>query len=319
MKVAICALTYNRPEGIARLIRGLLSQEFRAQSAEPKIVIVDNHPGATARPVCEELARDARWPIKYVVEERPGIAFARNAALDHIGDAEWICFIDDDEVPDKHWLDELLSARHKYDADVVGGPVVPYFESTIPEWIDHGGFFQRRRHETGQRLGVAFTNNVILRRRVLDELKLRFDERWALMGCEDHAFFLTIGLAGYKMVWADEAVVTEWIPATRANAPWLVRRHYRAGNCMSFVEIAVRARWWIRPLLLARGAFWLVMGCAQLGAGLLGGRVLHLRGRRSFAYGAGMFVGLLGRPYEEYARKPLSQPCHGVRAITGDR
>lgn len=304
--IAICALTYKRREGVTRLINGLNELTFGDSPPNVAIVIVDNDPEGSGRQVCEQLAAQSRWPLKYVVEPQRGIAFARNAALDNAGDVEWLCFIDDDEVPDASWLDQLIAAQRAYNADVVGGPVIPYFSEPVADWIIRGEFFNRRRYPAGQQLGHAFTNNVLFRRRILAELDLRFDERWALMGCEDRAFFQRIGMANYKIVWADDAVVTEWIPASRANAAWLVRRHYRVGNSTSFVELDLRPKWRTGPILLAKSGVWFLIGLGLLVRGVFGSKRTSLRGRRAVAYASGLFTGMLGIPFEEYRQ------THGV-------
>ena len=120
------------------------------------------------------------------------------------------------------------------------------------------------------------------------------------MGCEDRAFFQRIGMAGYKIVWADEAVVTEWVPATRATARWLVQRHYRVGNATSFVELDLRPKWRTAPVLVAKSVVWFGIGCGLLATGLIAGRITRLKGRRACAYAAGLLTGLLGIPFEEY-------------------
>lgn len=300
MNVTICALTYQRPDGLARLLQGLSALTFRATPPDLRIVIVDNDPAASARETCQRFSATLPWPLHYVVEPNRGIAFARNTALDQAAGADWICFLDDDEIPDPHWLDELFRVQRTYDADVVGGPVLPHFPQPVPPWIVAGRFFNRRRHPTGQSLTHVFTNNVLFRGRILTDLSLRFNERWALMGCEDRAFFQTIGMAGYRIVWADEATVVEWVPTSRANARWLVQRYYRVGNSTSFVELDLRPQWKTRPVLLAKSAVWFLIGIGLTIAGLLRGTATRVRGRQAGAYAAGLLSGLLGKPYEEY-------------------
>ena len=300
MNIVICALTCKRPDGLTRLLEGLNALTFRDPPPQVGLVIVDNDPQESARGTCERLGRESRWPLNYAVEPHRGIAPARNAALDNVGDADWIGFIDDDEVPDPAWLDELIRVQREYDADVVTGPVVPHFPEPVPDWILKGRFFERRRYPTGRRLPHAFTNNVLFRRRILDELNTRFDTRWALTGGEDRHFFQQIGMRGYRIVWADEAAVTEWIPSSRATAQWLVRRHYRVGSSTSLVERDLRPAWKILPLLAGKSLAWLTIGVGLLASGLFRGRHVGVHGQRACAYGAGLLAGLLGIPFEEY-------------------
>lgn len=300
MKITILALTYKRPEGLARLIGGLDRLTFSAEPPEVTIVIVDNDPDGSARQACERFASEIRWPLKHVVETQRGIAFARNAALDNAGDAEWLCFLDDDEVPEPCWLDELIRVQREYDADVVTGPPVPYFPDPVPEWIVKGDFAAYRRFATGERRPVAYTHNVMFRARILTELDLRFDVQWALMGCEDHHFFEQIGRAGYKIIWSDEAVVTEWFPQSRANARWVLQRGYRYGNTTTCVERDLYPDRRPHLYVVVRAVKRIVRGMLLLPFSWLFGRHIIVRELRHICYGIGMLTGWLGWRYEEY-------------------
>ena len=306
--VAVCALTFRRPAGLQRLLEGLAALRFDGSGPRLRVVIIDNDPAGSGRATCDAFRTQFPWPLEYHIETRRGIAFARNAALNHARSADWIAFIDDDEKPDPNWLNELFRVQQAEQADVTAGPVIPEFAADAPDWLREGGFFDRRRYLTGQRLGHAFTNNVLFRSSLLEELQLRFNERWALMGCEDRAFFQTIGMAGHRIIWANDAVVREQIPPERANAAWLVQRHYRVGNSTSFVERDLRGAWRAWPVQLAKSMVWLLIG---LGRGLLwpfAGMTGRVRARQALAYGAGLLTGLLGRPYEEYRQSDDSTP-----------
>ena len=68
---------------------------------------------------------------------------ARNAALDNRRNADYVCFIDDDEVPDPRWLDELIRVQAEYDADVVTGPVLSSVSAqNVPAWIEQRPFLR---------------------------------------------------------------------------------------------------------------------------------------------------------------------------------
>ena len=300
MIVAVCALTYKRPQGLTRLLDGLAQLTFRETAPEINIVIVDNDPESTARSYCESRRATLGWPLKYVGESKRGIAPARNAALNNIGEADWIGFIDDDEVPGPHWLDELLRVQRAHDADVVGGAVLPCFAEPPPAWARQGGFFDQNRHATGTRRPYVYTNNVLFRARILREMNLRFDERWALMGCEDLHFFQQIGLAGYKIVWADEAIVADSIPASRVTVRWVLQRGYRYGNSASCVDLDLRPGLMTRLRLLAIGSYRIFKGLFFLPLTWPFGRHLSIMYLRHICVGTGFLTGLFGTRYEEY-------------------
>ena len=298
MEVAVCALTYKRPEGLARLLDGLDKLVFRDAAPRLRIVIVDNDPEGSAREVCERLAENVRWPLEYVAEPQRGIARARNTALDNRRDADYVCFIDDDEVPEPRWLDELIRLQEECDADVVTGPVLSRLPQNVPAWIERGRFFERRRYATGERLTHTYTGNALIRASAITP-RMRFDERLSFTGGEDRHFFQRLTQAGGKIVWADDAVVTEWVPDSRTNADWLIRRHYRVGCATSIIELDLRPKWRVGPLLLAKSAVWLAIGVGLTAAGLVAGKHLRVKGRRACAYGAGLLAGLFGVSYEE--------------------
>src|SRR5690606_359612 len=108
--VALCIVTCRRPDGLRRLLLALNSLKFR-EWCRPniRVIVVDNDPESRSIELCRSLAPDLRWPVTATTEPRRGIPFARNTALKVAGtDVDFVAFVDDDEVPDPHWLDELL-------------------------------------------------------------------------------------------------------------------------------------------------------------------------------------------------------------------
>ena len=46
--------------------------------------------------------------------------------------------LDDDEYPDPHWLSEMIRVAQHHNADIVGGPVFPVFD-TPDHWLAKSG------------------------------------------------------------------------------------------------------------------------------------------------------------------------------------
>jgi succinoglycan biosynthesis protein ExoM len=303
MKIAVCIITYQRPVGLARLLDGLNGLTFAGDSPDISCVVVDNDETASVREVCDEIRPGFRWSLQYYVEPRRGIPFARNAAIAHAGtDYDYLAFIDDDEVPDANWLDELLRVMKEYEADVVAGPVVPHFEERPPAWVIKGRFYNRYRGPTGGRLNRAFTGNIMFRRDVLEEMGAHFDERLALTGGSDSHFLRRVHGAGHKIVWADEAVATEWVPATRVGARWILQRAYRYGTTMAFIQRDLHPVCRSTLTLLFEGSVRIARGSLLLPFGVLCGRHKIVASLRLLFVGAGIFAGLGGARYDEYRR-----------------
>ncbi|UCC32144.1 MAG: glycosyltransferase family 2 protein, partial [Phycisphaerales bacterium] len=112
MRVAVCVITCRRPEGLQRLLRALNALTFRGDPPDIEVIVVDNDADTSAASVCDLLRRDLNWPLRYEVEPQRGIPFARNRAVACAADtADFVSFIDDDEVPQPSWLDELLAVQ----------------------------------------------------------------------------------------------------------------------------------------------------------------------------------------------------------------
>lgn len=292
-RVAICAATCRRPDGLRRLLNGLAQLQFDdASRPEINVIIVDNDPAGSAREIVEAMRANVPWPIAYVHEKTPGIPFARNAALDAVsGDCDFVCFIDDDETPHPNWLAKLLRVQKSEGADVVAGPVVPEYDNDVPSWVKRGGFFDRPRRPTGTSMKTAFTGNVLFRAELPKKHSVRFDTRFAGTFGEDYCFFAQLHAAGTRMVWADDAVVVEQLPAARVKARVLIRRMYEIGRSMATIS-AMLNRSFATPLIsIAKGVVWILIGCITLPAGLFARR-WAVRSLRWLAYGIGLLHGV---------------------------
>ncbi|MEB3178351.1 MAG: glycosyltransferase [Nostocaceae cyanobacterium] len=231
-----------------------------------------------------------------------GITYARNKSLASVSEnTSFVAFIDDDEVPAPQWLDELLWVQQTYNADVVGGPVTPYFvEKNVPQWVLDGKFFERNRQSTGDNIEIAFTHNSLVRADIFKQFTPVFQDRFAFTGGEDVHLFMGLHHQGYKMVWADDALVTEWIPKSRTNMQWILRRGYRTWGSHSLCEQEYQPSVKIQALRVVKGSLLIMYGLLLLLPSLALKRHLFVKALLQIARGAGTFSGLLGRHYEEY-------------------
>lgn len=299
-RVAVCVATHDRPQGLERLLDGLANLEGRCElAADLEVVVVDNAPSVPARDLCD---RYRVWlpGLVYVVELRRGIPVARNRALDSVRpDTDFIVFIDDDEVPEPNWLDELLGVQRACDADMVAGPVHSYFPDPVPAWVLGNPLFRPKPHRNFAELPSAGTNNALVRAAICREL--RFDEEMRFTGGSDADFFTRATRRGYRIVSAADAVTTEWVPAHRARAGWLVQRSFRLGNSQGIV-----ARKLSPP---SRNAVRVVMAGLRIGLGVVQLAVRGWRGRdealvavQTGAHALGKLLGVLGYRFAAYAR-----------------
>lgn len=300
MRVAVCVITYKRPEGLRRLLEGLEVLKFgKVPPPALEIIVVDNDPAGLA---CAEFeGADRVYPLKCYVEPRRGIPYARNKAIACVEDGvDFVACVDDDEVPEPGWLDELLHVQQLYDADVVAGPVLRHFDGPLPDWATKGKFFEKPRYSTGHPIKFVSTANVLVRTKMFGGTDKPFDERLALNGGEDTHFFLRMHRAGRRMVWADGAAVHELIPSSRANLGWLLRRAYRVGNSLALCEMDLYPSVSTRVVRAAKAAGRIARGLSLFAPSVIRGRHVFVKALQDVCWGAGSFAGMAGMAYEEY-------------------
>ncbi|MBO3459838.1 MAG: glycosyltransferase [Aetokthonos hydrillicola CCALA 1050] len=301
MLVAICIASYKRPEGLQRLLKGINHLNVSTSTINIEVVVVDNDANASAKEVCEKITPNFKWSLRYYIEPQRGISYVRNKAIANVSDdAEFVAFIDDDEVPEPSWLSELLSVQRIYNADVVTGPVLPHFTKEAPAWVVRGKFFESGRYPTGCLLKVAFTNNVIVRSEIFKKFEQVFDHRFAITGGEDCHFFMRLYHMGYKMVWADNAIVYEWISDSRTNMKWILLRGYRTWGTHSLCEREFEPLIKVQAIRVAKGSALILIGVLLLVPSFTFQKHIFVKALLRIYRGCGTFSGLLGSPYQEY-------------------
>lgn len=307
--VLVAVLTYRRPGSLAELLGVLLGQ---AASTQADVLVVDNDPDAGARAVVDQLADHAGAGVSltYVHEPCPGIAAARNRALVEASEYDLLVFLDDDERPVDRWLALLLATYVEHGCAAVVGPVVSTFEHPPSRWVRAGRFFERRRLRTGTEVAVAATNNLLLDLREIRRLHLTFDVRFGISGGSDTLFTRELHQRGGVLVWCDEALVMDVVPAARLRARWVLLRAFRSGNAWTRTSVALAdtsaQRALARLQLSITGGIRVLGGLAQVALGVASADVGHrARGCRTLARGAGMLAAVFGYIYSEY-RRPAS-------------
>jgi len=318
--VVVAMLTFRRPDDLGEAIPAVLEQ-IREIGPEASLLIVDNDPEGSAEPTV------TRWvapDVRYVHEPRPGIAAGRNRALDECPDDALVVFIDDDERPQHGWLAAMLATHRKYAGAAVVGAVVSEYEIEPDKWITAGRFFDRRRMPTGTHTDVAATNNLLLDLALVRRSGLRFDDRFGQSGGSDTLFSRQLAAVG-SLVWCDEAVVVDRVPAERLTRSWVLRRAFRSGNSWVRTSLVLahsgRARTRVRLATTARGTVRVAGGAGRMFLGTATGSIdERARGRRTVARGAGMLAGVWGHVHVEYRRTPeafeLVKPFHESKSDT---
>ena len=290
--VAVC--TYRRPEGLARLLTAL-----PAGAPEAATVIVVDNDGADPRiSAAVAAARACGRDVRIFEEPRPGISAARNRAFAEaeVAGLGLLALIDDDEWPAPGWLAALLRRREATGASVVGGVVRPVFPAGSEALDGLARFWSVLPQAREGRPFVHATSSVLVELACLEGVpRPLFDDAYGLTGGGDVVFFARLFARGVAMAWAEDAVVFEEVPATRASWAWIARRRFRVGNHMVLEEQLRHGR--LRPALKTLGlalrlAIYPLLGREPearlvgwwLEAAKVGGRVAAHRGRQVVEY-----------------------------------
>jgi len=327
-RVVVAVPTYRRPHDLTRLLTALPPVIDRAvQSglcASVDVLVIDNDGDAA------ETAASAGVPVRYVREERRGLAAVRNRALDEALDDDILVFIDDDETPaEESWLERLLAAQQASRAGVVAGPVRTVVPGGLDPWIIAGGFYDRSHRGALRSLdpiGSAASNNLLLR---LDDVRrtgVRFDERFGRSGGEDSLFTAQLHAAGVPMVWCADAAVLDHLPAERRTREHALARSrgMEAAGARVAAVLAGRSRprrAYVRARAVAIGSARLVVGSSRRVVGRLTGSIRRdASGARDVARGLGAWEGAVGRSRHLYGGDRATRTAHATSSastITG--
>lgn len=298
--VLVAVTTFRRTELLPPLVAAI--RAHAGESGERmRIALVDNDPSRSAEPVAAAL------DVTYVSEATPGIAAARQAALDAATADELVAMVDDDVLPQDGWLDALVSTWSTFGHPAV---VMGYVDYVWPEgadpWIVAGGFMRRRRRHTGERLDAMATGNVLVDAAQVARLGVRFDTSLGLAGGEDMLFGRSILAAGAAIVASADSIVRDEVPVERTTKEFVRRRTISQGQMRTRLltrDGSLFRRLALRVMHLAGGILRLVVFSAR---GLLarwrGDSAAEAVLRRRTWFAQGRVLGSIGRITPEYAR-----------------
>lgn len=301
--------TYRRPEVLRTCLQGVVAQVKAMEEVTGRplcgcVLVVDNDPEASARATVSGAGKS----VSYVVESRPGIAHARNRALAEAADYDLLIFIDDDERPQPDWLGSLLRTWVATKGTAVMGRVVSEFEVQLTPWVAAGDFFWRKSMPTGTEIPIAAAGNLLLDLNQIRAAGVTFDECLGLGGGEDTLFSIQLTRSGGRIVWCDESVAIDMVPAERCRTSWVLQRSWSHGN--NAVVVALRstdgrlALLRVRAVAIAGGLLRMAGGLARSLYGMGARSLRHqARGVRTACKGGGMVSAGLGLRHYEYARK----------------
>jgi glycosyltransferase involved in cell wall biosynthesis len=210
--VSIC--TYNGEKRLPEVLAALNHQEC-IENEDWELILIDNASTDKTEQVFSNFAvQHSNISCRYVYEPIPGQAAARIRAYQE-AQGKWICFVDDDNILDSHYLSIALSyTKTNTKIGVLGGKSIARLSVSPPDWfgavksglaIWDGGVAPRRL-EVGER---SFTAGLFVNAAVAKQVS---NETWVmtgrtkdiLIGGEDTELCLKILRKGWEMWYAPE-------------------------------------------------------------------------------------------------------------------
>lgn len=185
LTIVVCAT--GQSQNLRRCLQALLQHSIHVAGSDQQaqILVVDSAPiDEHNHKVCQEFPS-----VRYELEQRPGMNFARNRAIEEVR-GELLAYIDQDVQVDRGWLSALLNTiSENPDASAYSGQVLPVeIESDAQlQFEQDGGFrlgFKSQLFELASRHGFLYPCdagrigsgvNAVFRRSILRQL-WGFDE-----------------------------------------------------------------------------------------------------------------------------------------------
>jgi GT2 family glycosyltransferase len=298
--ISVVIATYTRAALLDECLQHLARQRF-LQGDE--VLVVDNGSRDHTADVVKGYQSRFPVPLRLLYEATPGKSHALARAL-AVASGDVLGFLDDDVNVAANWLEVVRQTMSDPAVALIGGRVVPRWDASVPRWMRVAPTQHAR---LGAPLGLldyppevvqlgrrtALGGNMAVRREVFDAVggfathlgKLR----GTLLSGEDHELTARVQRAGFRAIYAPEAVVHHWVPGERARVRYFVSWFYWSGITNAILDAnsptpAGRTLHGL-PLYLAKRAA--VAMLAAAGAMLRGRRHTALHHATDVAFAAG--------------------------------
>lgn len=215
-RICLGVPTCRRPTMLRQCLNSIHAMSI-PDGVRLETVVVDNDAHESAREIVEAFAQDdinCHGYFAYLHEPNRGLSNVRNRIIDHAlkTNARWIVMVDDDQIVQPSFLEQLLETQKLYNCDVVKPTVEYVYPSPLPFWAAS----RTRPHRLSKDFECA-ANGVLFSAMLVDPdyLALRFDLTYNFSGGEDRDFFQRARRQKVSMVRTPDIIIREEIPESK--------------------------------------------------------------------------------------------------------
>ena len=273
VKISIIIPTYNRINGLKRVLAGLEKQDFPRDSFE--VIVVSD--GSTDGTLAYLSSLKTPLNLSFTNQKNGGAAVARNHGFAQAR-GEVILFIDDDVAPASDLISEHIRFHELNSNTVVLGPMLTPGDYKMSPWIQweqamlakqYEAMLANRWEPTARQF---YTGNTSLARKYLIEAG-GFDP--SFRRAEDVELAYRLAGLGLRFVFNPEAVVYHY--AERSFNSWISTPYAYGANDVTFTQ--KKGQQWLLPVVFEeyhhRHRFTKILAQVCLDRSLISRTVIH--------------------------------------------
>lgn len=216
--ISVIIPTRNRPLFLAKCLKRLLPQ----LNPKDEVLVVNNGENEPMKQVVATLAKHAK--VRYFKELRRGPSYARNLGIKH-AKGDILAFLDDDCIVSTSWLRTIRQTCHNLESEttVYQGAIqhIPTTRSLLVTYASQVRKYQweyikqQQQWRMGHYIDFLNAGNFFLRRAILTQNKITFDQRNFPFIGEERDLAYQLQLLGYPIRFISQAKVKHFQkPAT---------------------------------------------------------------------------------------------------------
>lgn len=244
-RISAIICTHNRVPYLRKALQSLVEQSMPQEQYE--IIVVDNGSTDDTRHV---VANEFGYVqnLRYLYESRLGLSMARNTGWRNAA-SRHVAFMDDDAVACRDWLAQIMEAFETVNPPpgTVGGRIDLVWECTPPPWITEkmqtalakvNWSVEARWLRADEWLvgcNMAFARDALDRANGFSEALGRRGAN--LLSNEEILLIRKIEILGQRSYYQPKASVEHFVPASRMDPGWFMRRSYWQGVSEARMDI----------------------------------------------------------------------------------